>query len=200
MTSMDKCTESSLMPPALARWSLVALRQGSVGCGAMAMELGWMKRRRVGSSSTAARQTLHKCPCHLDPRLFSCGFQWVNSSSGTGEGGGGGGGDGDGGGGGTAGRKAGSPIPVPSAKASHRRLPASNRRILPSSRCPLYAAMVASAARRRHSYLCPRNAVVGSDDGGPYHLQQRKGGEKTLQWSPSFGGVLAKHESRFIPR
>ncbi|RVE63826.1 hypothetical protein OJAV_G00140010 [Oryzias javanicus] len=43
------------MPPALARWSLAALRQGAVGCGAMAVER--QQRRNVRRWTTRRATT-----------------------------------------------------------------------------------------------------------------------------------------------
>lgn len=62
-----------------------------------------------------------------------------------------------------------------------------------------YAAIVALTARRRHSYLCPKIAVVGYRyDGFLYHLQRR---EKTQNAAVNhkFGSPLAKQKPRFIP-
>lgn len=160
----------------------MALRGGSVGCGAMAPELGRMERQRVSSSSTAAPwQTLHKCPCHRDPLLLGGDFQRVNETKRGGDGGG------------TAGR---SPVPNPVTGASQTGSEARNRRSLPSEKMLLYAAIVASTARRRHSYLCPEIAVAPPD-----HLRRGGGGgrREMLQWEPSFAARTSKpsHVSTF---
>lgn len=63
-----------------------------------------------------------------------------------------------------------------------------------------YAAIVALTARRRHSYLCPKIAVMGYRyDGFLYHLQRR---EKTQNAAVKhkFGSPVAKHKPRFIPQ
>lgn len=70
---------------------------------------------------------------------------------------------------------------------------------LPPEDAP-YAAIVALTARRRHSYLCPKIAVVGYRyDGFLYHLQRR---EKTQNAAVNhkFGSPLAKQKPRFIPK